>query len=490
MEQLVKVNSGKISTSLKWSTLGEVISKITVPLANMVLARILVPEIFGIAASVSIIVSFCEMFAESGFSKYIIQKDFETEDHYKKTLSVSFWTNLFISFILLAIVIIFKDFISNIVGCSGYENVLLISSIQIPLYAVSSIQTAILRRNFEFKKLFIVRIVTSLIPLVVTLPLAFFGFSVWSLVIGSICTSATTVLLLLFVSSWKPTFFYSFKIFKEMFSYSSLVLIESIIIWFCTWADIIIISQFFTPTEVGIYKTSLTMITSLYAIITASVIPVLYSGLSRYKNDDAKFKDLFCKMQKIMAIVIFPAGVGIFIYRSFATDIMFGSGWELAESAIGILGIGMIFTTCFSYLVSEVFRAKGKPQISVAFQLLMFVLATSISVSLSFIGYEYFIYGVLVTKILYCLISLAFLKIFFGFNIIKIIKNLFPIIICTIIMGCFGFVFFFFNSSLLGTMVGIINCITIYFGVFYVFWPNYFDDLAQFLKNGKKRGKE
>ena len=107
MEQIVKVNSGKISTSLKWSTLGEVISKITVPLANMVLARILVPEIFGIAASVSIIVSFCEMFAESGFSKYIIQKDFENEDHYKKTLSVSFWTNLFISFVLLIIVFIF-----------------------------------------------------------------------------------------------------------------------------------------------------------------------------------------------------------------------------------------------------------------------------------------------------------------------------------------------------------------------------------------------
>ena len=90
--------------SLKWSFLAEIFAKLATPISTMLLARLLSPEIFGIATAVTMVVSFCEAIAETGFAKYLIQHDFENNDEYKKHVSVSFLSSLFFSVILCVLI--------------------------------------------------------------------------------------------------------------------------------------------------------------------------------------------------------------------------------------------------------------------------------------------------------------------------------------------------------------------------------------------------
>ena len=129
----------------------------------------------------------------------------------------------------------------------------------------------------------------------------------------------------MFMSKWKPKLFFSFKLLKNMFSFSSLNLLESILVWLCTWVSSIIISNGMSQYYLGIYKNAKSMVNSLFGIVTASIIPVLFSSLSRLKDNEEAFNDMYYKMQSLAAFILLPMGAGLFLYRDLATKILFGS---------------------------------------------------------------------------------------------------------------------------------------------------------------------
>ncbi|MFR5757517.1 MAG: oligosaccharide flippase family protein [Bacteroides cellulosilyticus] len=77
--------------------------------------------------------------------------------------------------------------IATLLGGAEYAGVITVASTQLIIMSVISTQLGLLRRNFEFKKLFVVRVCTALVPLIVTVPLAIWLKTYWALVIGNIC---------------------------------------------------------------------------------------------------------------------------------------------------------------------------------------------------------------------------------------------------------------------------------------------------------------
>lgn len=163
----------KFTNATKWSVITEIVAKLISPITNMILARIVAPEAFGVVATITMIISFVDMFTDAGFQKYLIQHEFKDENEKFKNANVAFWTNLGISIFLWIMIIIFRENIAILVGNPGLGNVIAIACIQLLLTSFSSIQMALYRRDFNFKILFSVRMVSIFIPFAVTIPLAF-----------------------------------------------------------------------------------------------------------------------------------------------------------------------------------------------------------------------------------------------------------------------------------------------------------------------------
>ncbi|WP_284521567.1 oligosaccharide flippase family protein [Cytobacillus pseudoceanisediminis] len=233
----------KIFNATKWSSLAEVAAKIVSPLTNMVLARIIAPEAFGVVATVTMITSFADMFTDAGFQKYLVQHEFKNEEEKFKNANVAFITNFVISIFLWGIITLFSEQIAVLVGNPGLGSVVAIACIQLPLTAFSSIQMALYRRDFDFKTLFWIRMISIFIPVVVTIPLALLGLSYWSLIIGTLFMQFSNAILLTMKSKWKPKLFFSIATLKEMLSFSLWSLIEAVSIWLTTWVDAFIIGS-------------------------------------------------------------------------------------------------------------------------------------------------------------------------------------------------------------------------------------------------------
>ena len=360
----------KVVTATKWSGITEIAAKLVSPISTMVLARLLTPDAFGILVTAVMVISFAEIFTDAGFQKYLIQHKFKSNEELYQSTTVAFWSNFILSTLIWIGIIAFAEEIAILVGNKGHGDVIAISCICIPLAAFSSIQMALYKRDLNFKTLFLVRIVGIFIPLIITIPLAYYTRSYWSLIIGMIALNLSNAIILTVKSKWKPNFFFSFPLLKEMFSFTFWSMIEAISIWLTGYVDIFIVGSMLNQHYLGIYRTSMSTVGQIMGLITAATTPVLFSSLSKLQDDEQALKKMFFSFQKLVGIIVIPMGVGIFLFQDLITNILLGSQWHEAAHFIGLWGLTSAITIVLSHYCSEIYRAKGKPKLSVLVQIL------------------------------------------------------------------------------------------------------------------------
>ena len=343
-EELVHsfMNEGKntiIQRSMGWSLFSEIAAKFVTPVTNMLLARLLTPDDFGVLAICNMLVSFVDIITDAGFGKYLVQADIRSEEERDRLANVAFWSNLALSAFLYLLIILNRVRIATLLGGREYSAVICVAGFQLILTSVSSIQTALFRRKFDFKKLFLARMAVAFVPLLIAVPIAYFTRSYWALIIGTLAGALANSILLTILSPWHPRRYYSVALLKKMFSFSFWSMCEGLANWAIFWFDTFMVTRAYPKYYVGIYKNSANMVLSIMGMITASMSPVLLSVLSRVKDDKKEYESLYLTIQKIMLYLVIPMGFGLFFYRGIATYILFGNQWGEAANVIGAWGL-------------------------------------------------------------------------------------------------------------------------------------------------------
>lgn len=354
----------KISSSIKWTTLTEVGAKLVAPLSSMVLARLLTPEAFGVVSSLSIVVSFSEIIADAGFQKYMIQHEFETEDELSKHAHVAFWSNISFACLLWIIIACFRDSLASMVGSPGLGMALMVAALSIPISSFGSIHVALLKRTFDFKSLFKVRMVGVMVPLFVTIPLSLYWRDYWALIVGTLVFHLVGAIALVKMSSWHPSFFYSCGRLRNMLSFSVWSIFESVSIWFTGYVDLFVVGTMLSQYHLGLYKTSIMVVGQVMGVVTSVTTPVLFSALSRVQQNSKTFCELFLRFQKMVALFVMPLGAILYCYKNSLTQIFLGNQWLEASDFIGLWGFSSSWVIVFSHYASEVYRSLGKPKLS------------------------------------------------------------------------------------------------------------------------------
>jgi len=431
-------SGSNIGKATAWSFAAEVAAKIVVPITNMVLARILAPSAFGIIATLNVVISFAEVFSIAGFQRYIVQHNFRSEGELNESATVAFWANLFIATLMWVVITVFRFPIVIAVGSAGYETPLIIAALILPINALSAVQETLFQRNLEYKILFIRRVTTSFLPFIVTVPLALLGFTYWALIIGTIVGGIVKVIILTISSEWKPALFFSFALLKSMFSFGLWTLLESFSMWASSYIDILIISNKMGDYFTGLYKTSQSTVTGLLSIITGATTSVLFVSLSRFQDDKNRFEEIFYRFQKSISIFVLPIGVGIFCFRITITEILLGHQWLEAAEFVGIWGLCTSFVCAFGTFCREVYRAKGKPNLSVIVQLLHLAFVIPVCIIYVRKGFDVFIYARSFAHLQIILLHFLFVKFKFDLSPKKMFLEVKEPLVCSTILGvCF-----------------------------------------------------
>lgn len=429
-----ELDNKRITTARRWSLFAEMVNKLIVPITNMLLARLISPTAFGIVTTATMIFSFGDIFSTGGFPNFIIQKQFENNDYEQKAINIAFTSNLCISFFIWIFIIIFQNQLANVVGINGYNLAIVIACFQLIITAFSSIQIAILKKQLEFQKLFKIRLITSIIPLIISVPLAFLGFSYWAIIISNLLKELVTVIYLQFNSKLKLNLYFNFYMFKEMFNFCIWSLLESIIIWLCTWVDSIIVGRLFSPYEVGVWKTSATMITGLFGIIKSITIPVLFSSLCALQNDIGQYNYQVHLTRKVIALIMFPISFGIIFFNELAVYITLGTQWQGAEAIFISKSIFAPLVYSIPYIASEIYRSKGQPKVSALIQFIHVCIFIPLAVFFAKFGFDFYIKMFPIFDLIFTMLNIICLKFLYSYSVVNIIKDLIYPFIYSIIM--------------------------------------------------------
>ena len=466
----MSVESNQVTSAVKWSLVTEIIVKFISPITNMILARLLTPEIFGLVASIMMITTFAEMFTDAGFQKYIVQHQFVSSSEQDEYISVAFWTNLGVSIFFYLLIFLNAETLANLSGVSGYETVIRVYSLVLPLMSYSSIQYAVYRKNFHYKKLGIIRVIAKLIPVLVTIPSALYTQSYWSLVIGNLVGELVITVILIIWSTQRIKLHYDYEQLKSMFMFCGGSMLETLSSWLVSNVAVFIISQSLGAYYLGLYKISITTVNQIISIITASTMNVLFATLSKVQNDSDSFNRTVNNFQKSIGLFTIPLGVGIFVFRKFITLTLLGPQWEEASLFVGLWGFVMCESVIFADIGAYAILSKGKPGYVFLSNILQaLLLATGLLYfehsSFMVITYVSFVIRWQLTVTHYWIASKVA-----NFRLKDYPKELNVYVGAASIMGCLGLLFQnIIEKNIFFNIVGILICIIVYFGVLMIF---------------------
>lgn len=431
------LESRKIISATKWSFVTQVIAKMISPLTTLILAHILHPSAFGVVATVTMVVSFATMIADSGFQKYLIQHDFADLKERNDFADVAFWSNLVVSMLLWLAVAVFSEPLAVLVGNPGLGFVLVVAGVNIPLASFIGVQTGIYQRAYSFKALFWSRFVSSLAMIAIALPCALAGFDYWSMIAATIASNALMAVWLTVQSEWKPRVFFRFAILRRMLSFSVWSLLEACAIWLTSWSGAFIVGTVFDSAHLGMYKTSVSVVSGINGIVTGAIVPIIFASLSRLQNDMSRFRASCLKMQRMAALCIVPLSIGLFCFRDIATYLLLGEQWMETSLFLGLYAMMNGFCFLTGGIGSEAYRALGKPKYSLALQVvyLCFVIPGFYFSSLR--GYDCFSFAVPAIDIVYCALHVAMMRYLAGIKLSAVFKSSFDVCVisCLVCLG-------------------------------------------------------
>lgn len=270
--------------------------------SGIVLARLLTPYDYGCIGMLTIFVVLAESFIDGGFGSALIQKKIPSQEDYS---TVFFW-NLCMAVLLYAILYFSAPAIARFYDIPLLSSVLRVQGVVLFIYAFNIVQRNQLLKNLRFKVLSIVTIATSIISLTVTIIMAYHGYGVWALVTLNILTAAIPALFFWFYMKWRPSWLFSWKSFKELFSFGLYVFLTNLLNTFSVHLQGLLIGKIYNPSTMGYYSKAGRTEYLASNSISSIILQVAYPLYAEVQDDKCKLEKMLRRMTMTLSYLTFP----------------------------------------------------------------------------------------------------------------------------------------------------------------------------------------
>lgn len=370
-----------------WSAIGKFGTEIISFVGNVLVARILMPEDYGLVAMVSIFITLCMNFTDAGFNDGLIRK----KDCDKYDIGTVATYNIVIALLLYALMYFLAPYIAHFFSKNELIEVTRVLAIGIILKAFTLSGFVQLNKSLRFKTITIINIICSILSLIVVYIMALNGFKYWALVLQPIIIAIFNILSLLVIAKWRPYFCFKWNKFKEMFSFSSNLLFSYLVTTLGNNIYGFIIGKFYSAGDLGYYNQAQKMQTVPTQGINNVVLTTSYPIIA--KESDSKkryglYLSLFKKYNFIMTFLVFLLiGMSDFVFY-----VIFSEKWLPSAPLFGIF---MLLALAYPMMTinANIVKIQGKSNIyrNLAFlrsglQIIALIICSQFSLKIIIVG--------------------------------------------------------------------------------------------------------
>lgn len=298
--------NNKIIGSLIWKICERGAAQVISLIVQIILARILAPEAFGVIAILLVFVNLANTFIQKGFASSLVRKKEASEIDYNTAFVVSEG----IAIICVIIICAISPILESIYGTQNLGLYLRVISITLLFGALNSIQNAVLVRGMEFKKVFIRSAFAALGSGIISIISAKAGLGVWVLVIQTISQNVLLCIFTAFQCPWTPKFEFSKESFDSIFSFGSKILLAEIISIGVEDIRTLIIGKKYSTSDLAYYDRGQVYPATAMRSIYDSIMSVMLPVFSRNQDDYETLATQVERVSQLSCFLTFPLFVG------------------------------------------------------------------------------------------------------------------------------------------------------------------------------------
>ena len=159
----------KVLSGLVWKFGERIGAQLVSLLVRIILARILMPEDFGVVTMIMIFIEIANVFVVSGFGQSLIQK----KDADNLDFSSVFYFSVTMSWILYFIIFLGSPVVASFYGKPVLTPILRVLALKLPLASINSVQQAYVQKHMMFKRFFFSTLIGTLVSAVVGIVMAY-----------------------------------------------------------------------------------------------------------------------------------------------------------------------------------------------------------------------------------------------------------------------------------------------------------------------------
>ena len=357
--------ASKSISALKWNYIGRMVSLSLQFAIGILLARLLGPEPFGLVAIALFVQGLGGLFAEGGLGSALIQSK-EISEHDIRSV---FSTQLVIGIIMSSAIAGAAPLLAAFFHEANAAPVIMIMALSFTIQAIGQTASALIRRNFEFKKIQIISLISYCIGyLGLGLPMATLGYGVWSLVAAQLSQTS--------INAFATYFSHRHPIFPlvnpkncRFLRFGAAITINNITSWAISNLDTAIIGRFFETATLGVYNRAFNLVNMPMYAITSSMQSVLLSAYAKSQSNTNTLKITYIASVSLMALIFLPVYAAVSAIPDLLILGLYGESWRAAIPLMMPLGLAMAINAMLA-MAGPLLTGIGRPQIELKAQLL------------------------------------------------------------------------------------------------------------------------
>jgi O-antigen/teichoic acid export membrane protein len=451
----------KATKGMLWSALDKFAVQAGHFAIGIVLARLLMPEDFGLIGMLSIFIAISQTFIDSGMGSGLIQK----KDRSNHDFSTVFVFNLAVSVTFYFILYFSAPLIAQFYSMPQLVMLTRVLSLNIIINSLAIVQRTKLTINIDFKTIAKVNVASVFISGIVAVYFAYSGLGVWALVIQNLVRAAIAVLMLWFLSRWAPSLVFSKESFKNLFGFGSKLLIAGLYARTLQEVYNITIGKFYQAAELGFYTRARSFVDITNGTITSILQQVTYPILASLQDDRDRMVSVYSRLIRMTAFFVFPAMTLLALLAEPFVLFFLTEKWLPAVVLLQLMAFARIFYP-ISALNMNILNAVGRSDLFLKVDLSKFPVIVLVLIITIPLGVKAIVIGHIVTSFISFFINSYMPGKLFGYGALKQLRDMIPIFIATGIMAALVYASIFLLDSnilkmLIGGFVGISSFLTV-----------------------------
>jgi len=353
---------------IAWKVASQFFGQFFQLLVALILARLLVPRDYGLAAMVLVFAALVPIFADLALGAALVQRRELTE----ADRSTVFWTGTAVGAAFTILGVALSGFVADFYGEPEVRALFAALSISFVVTALGTTQRALLTREMDFKTLELMVMAANAVGGIVGVAAAFLGYGAWAIVGQQIVIAVVSTLLIWFASPWRPHLVFSRASLRSMLAFSGNVFLTRILFYLNRNADNLLIGRYLGPTALGPYALAYNVMLAPISRLTWPIVEVFFPAFSQLQNDPERIAGAWVRVNRVIGAITVPAMLGLVVVAPEFVNVVLGERWEDAIPVIRLLAwVGLLQS--LQGLNSSILQARDRTNLLLRYAVVVLI---------------------------------------------------------------------------------------------------------------------